>query len=569
MAFLSLRFLLLFLLAVSPSSSSVPSVARRVTEAHAGKSKSEGKPESEEKTKAETEAESEAAEFEEGETELDDANEPGMSHLPYEHHVEDETTESVQLTVASMLFGFLAFDILLVYFVTYPDPQVQGEAYKMIATTVSIFMSVQMNQAIFTFFLKQLVKAPPPRGLGFGPPGHWHYIVVGVLLLAVFFTGISFFSYRWREDLEKLFAVRTIGGHLAAFAGISLFGHLQLKVTLVYGYGITGGIAVALLAMVTFPLLNILSAYIRKRIFAEEQGLVSDPVEEEEEPWVENLQEGEDEAYALVVSFCISQIIIMVVCGQMEHVQEAVTEHTLREVLLMSFWGVLSLFLLMAATWIRYHCESTHSESNSRFNRKRAAENVQNLMACVMSWCFLATSTWGLRLVIYMPELARITSAFCVTLVAIVCIVLLDRLADKFRDRKKALQEIGDDGEVEAMMESKDRVGILVDSGTHEKTLRTVINGVALLVGLTWDLAFEASNEVIVEGSSFSRKHPVICEIIIATMLAGIVMPAWLKHLVPKARMTDQEIEESSTLVNQVKKEWFTNMKRTFASKRR
>ena len=105
--------------------------------------------------------------------------------------------------------------------------------------------------------------------------------------------------------------------------------------------------------------------------------------------------------------------------------------------------------------------------------------------ACLRMFCFVFG--W-LR-----SDLGLLLALLCVTVMRYFC-----------------AKEMGDDGEVEAMVESKVSVGILVDSGTHEKTLRTVINGVALLVGLTWDLAFEASNEVIVEGSSFSRTDLVL-----------------------------------------------------------
>merc|ERR1712083_97268 len=68
-----------------------------------------------------------------------------------------------------------------------------------------------------------------------------------------------------------------------------------------------------------------------------------------------------------------------------------------------------------------------------------------------------------------------------------------------------------------------------------EKALRVVIDGFAYLVGLAWEQAFDKADEVIVEEVSWMRRHPVFFQSLISFAVALLLIPAWMKYIVPMA----------------------------------
>lgn len=77
----------------------------------------------------------------------------------------------------------------------------------------------------------------------------------------------------------------------------------------------------------------------------------------------------------------------------------------------------------------------------------------------------------------------------------------------------------------------------LQDDNAIEKALRAIIVGFSLLVGLCWEKAFDSAEEAVVEGFGITAAHKVITKILVATITAIAVIPAWLRFMVPMAKM--------------------------------
>eukprot|EP00913_Durusdinium_trenchii_P018635 g17512.t1 len=98
----------------------------------------------------------------------------------------------------------------------------------MINTTVSIFCAATFDNAVFRFFHFQVILSPPPRGFGLKHDTPEIKSIVGL----VFAMGASAFFHVAlflvpSDSHQLLYSIRTIGGHVYAFASILCFGFLQ------------------------------------------------------------------------------------------------------------------------------------------------------------------------------------------------------------------------------------------------------------------------------------------------------------------------------------------------------
>eukprot|EP00438_Fugacium_kawagutii_P013996 Skav200409 [mRNA] locus=scaffold236:232741:242871:+ [translate_table: standard] len=123
---------------------------------------------------------------------------------------------------------FLIIFVGILYLVNCTDEDIREAIWGMINTTVSIFCAATFDNAVFRFLHFQVVLSPPPRGLGLkhdtpqikSAVGACFAIAVSVALHLLLF-------YVPKDDKQKLFSIRTIGGHVYAFASILTFGFLQ------------------------------------------------------------------------------------------------------------------------------------------------------------------------------------------------------------------------------------------------------------------------------------------------------------------------------------------------------
>lgn len=82
-----------------------------------------------------------------------------------------------------------------------------------------------------------------------------------------------------------------------------------------------------------------------------------------------------------------------------------------------------------------------------------------------------------------------------------------------------------------------------LDTSHLEKALRAVIASFGLLVGLSWEKAFDAAGEAIIEGVPFTASQPVVAKVVMALILVIMVLPGWQAFIVPMAQKRWQEHE--------------------------
>jgi len=91
----------------------------------------------------------------------------------------------------------------------------------------------------------------------------------------------------------------------------------------------------------------------------------------------------------------------------------------------------------------------------------------------------------------------------------------------------------------------------LHNSRNTEKALRTVIAGLGIVIGLSWEIAFNVAEETIALQMNVFKKHPVLMKNGVAMALVAFILPGWMKFIAPMSLMhrdwhqkrIDQELE--------------------------
>jgi len=536
------------------------------------------------------------------------------------HHVSDR-----DFAVACLLFGALAFDMVILHMVNWQDPHVRSYIYKMISATVSIFLGVLLNQTIFIVFMRQLLPAPWPGGLGLAV-GPRTQLVFGLFLFTVAFACVNVFGYLSRGYKQQLHAVVVLGGHIIAFAGITMFGNLQVVLYPRYNW-ISCVVPIALLTLLAY---STTSKLIRTQIFGrfdfdhtgngnnsifspsnpgargyeqvpvnenaavQAQGSTSrfasmrnywqEPKDPEEDEWREGVCEAEDEAAVLIMSFLSSQALILWLTNELMPLQGIVRERPNMKVIKILVLSLVFMMLLFVTSVWRSRIPTSTEFGNINDPTSlymRAVRGVQNFWGCCMSWCLLRAGEWVLHGAMSDHSILKMVNAILMTGIAIVSILGLDALADWMRpeqDRKASYKprlahglgirpgsslfgtptnpnpqlrrQAQSDWSLEADKPLKDRVGELQWSlkdkldELHETTLnlsnleravRTLINGMGLLVGMCWEKAFDSSNETIIHGAEVMRGHVIRGEVLMALGTMLLVLPAWVWFIAPSA----------------------------------
>jgi len=109
---------------------------------------------------------------------------------------------------------------------------------------------------------------------------------------------------------------------------------------------------------------------------------------------------------------------------------------------------------------------------------------------------------------------------------------------------------VTDSSEAEVLKGSQgfNRVWRAMDQNSVNQLMTAIVRGFSVLVGLVWDISFEAAESVIVapgavSGNGFFKflgvkltEHPVAAKCVLCVILIACVLPVWREHIVPFSR---------------------------------
>jgi len=303
----------------------------------------------------------------------------------------------------------------------------------------------------------------------------------------------------------------------------------------------------------------------------------SPPVEAEEPEWLHAVNEAEEEILAIIAGFVVTQTYAQAVLGRLPPVEGPGTmpEHNdFGDIMKMLHLAGACFTVLLLATVALTVVEHRERKRKEKWDKRETQtelpkestfdvvmKNLQNVAAMCMSWCLLWLSIWAIssKQLFQNAHMDFVFTAFAVSAATVVVVIILDKVADQFEHKPGVASG---DGQVTSQGSGGMRHSATVDDLEHatseeymkelharvsdgsmiEKGLRTTITAMGLLVGLSWEKAFDMAHEAIIEGSPL-HTHMVIAKAVIALCTLVVVIPAWQKYLVPHSKRSLKDVE--------------------------
>mmetsp|Transcript_24242 Transcript_24242/g.60542 ORF Transcript_24242/g.60542 Transcript_24242/m.60542 type:complete len:552 (-) Transcript_24242:165-1820(-) len=472
------------------------------------------------------------------EQELEAAEEEG------EHEEEEEITD-VEKTTSYLLIGFMVTNFVMLSLVIYPDANIRSYTWKMMSSTISIYLAVLLNNAIRDFALHAFLDSRCAEGseCDKNVGDQRAELVIRFALFLAAFALTNILCYAFQNKHRWMYASQVLSGHIAAFAGIELFVNLAIHHRDL-GF-LWGTFAFASISLVGF---RATTRTFRDSAFGPEgttlrtymtvDGIHQHEVEIEE--WREAACEAEDDGCSIFMSYMVKVLVMTHVFGIEYHkIIEVHTRYHLGMLLIAgsSFVGALFAFTFWRRSW-----DDGNRASTSAY--MRCISSLSIVLAMSMSW--LSLEFFKVFTMVLFPNISeefdKIISAAILTVFGILGIILLDCCADKVDEAahvqaeqvaRAALSEHHRTSHNETM----DRVTSL------ERAMRSIINGFALAIGLSWEKAFHAALEVVVETQSALHGHCVTSQVLLALVNCLVIMPVWLSCIVPMANKSVRQHE--------------------------
>lgn len=479
--------------------------------------------------------------------------------------------KAVRSTSSYLLVGFLVANFWCLALVNWPDANVRSYVWKMLSGTVSIYLGVLANSAGSSMLMKYIVF------MGQEEPGHGQCpetprlaleIVLRSLIFVSFLLGLTYFCRKFKKGgkatAQALDAVEIIGAHLTAFAGKELFEAIMCPyhdlVPALSSFLIL--IAVALLSVA----MRLGLASLRYQFFGSDEFSNLDMHSGHVHSWEHVVMEAEDEAWGILLSFVIAATIFQnTVEFEEEHIMEAGSMDSIIKVFGVAI--VVMLFLLLA-TWLRQ--KGGEWEKNTFL--KRLVKCIQQTAGMTLSWMgvwifeWVPTVYFQWRYPDRHPDLhlVDILSAAILTVAAVICILILDKLADKVVEHPNdgAASETPRGAE-DALLRHSSVANANVFAGVKlgkqdianlESSFRTLIEAICLAVGIAWEKAFHAALIDIIEENESLGRCKAVSHLFLVFCCFLLMLPQWLKIILPKAKMDDKGHQAMIDVYNAGKK---------------
>jgi hypothetical protein len=464
--------------------------------------------------------------------------EPGktVAHEQEQSHVEEEAAKpeitgetleevkrSMHLAVALMLLGFVAFVMALFYLTNFPDLDIQAATWRLLSTTMSIFLAVLMfssTQHVFGF----LAGKPWDYGEEGTVSEHRHEssVAVGhemvtreVLILAfsrflVFWMILQVYTYVFHGRNLALKTIAKLGSHIVAFAGMDAFGTLQ-------EHGVFAGslfncllglLVLGILIWIVFDVADIG----RSRVAM----ISSDP--ETTKEWLSECRAAEHEAAGLILGLLSSQCIRFAITGSLPPLEGGSPMGK-------SHWQVHTLFvigiglgLIVVPLEIVINKFTNYAASLGQVEHSwnkgwtlRFVRVIRETLSMTMAWCLMYWGRWTFWMSTQNNGLgygdkmsALLTTSLFMSAFCFLGILVIDFVADRI-DRDSGL------------------AGLIA-----------LGNALGLVMGLSWESTFHEA----VEGIGDLHLLPIgyTCNVLVLIfLLVAVTLPAWMLFILPEA----------------------------------
>eukprot|EP00933_Yihiella_yeosuensis_P080700 TRINITY_DN94167_c0_g1_i1.p1 TRINITY_DN94167_c0_g1~~TRINITY_DN94167_c0_g1_i1.p1 ORF type:complete len:717 (-),score=128.34 TRINITY_DN94167_c0_g1_i1:157-2307(-) len=447
--------------------------------------------------------------------------------------VAQEEQDELNLGVAAMLMGSIAFMMGTFYLVNHSDVDMRIYTWRVICATISIFVAVLIFQAVnenVKHFFLEGVSEDTALVANFVHSLIWFFLLQ--FFLAVVSGSLVFpccppkkrkehmSKHELDEAHEKLHLNMecwgTILGHITGFASINAWAELQQR--------FSDSLAMCFLVPVAAFCMVWLFYYIFDQV--RERATEADgDTTEGEKAWDETTEETENDIMGLTISFCVVQALRRLVTGQLPNGEGEQNEETwspsngqAAALLAIGVLGGLVIFVRVICSDPEEHGEEggehEKEKSGSEEFFERAADMFHLSNNFVAAWMLMfGVQTWLMVQGLggeQVGVIGLVVLANLVTILAFAVISCLDRIAD----RAKA-------------------PGV-------RKAVQSVVNALGVLIGFSWEKCFDSA----VDNTAEKESHilpAALTKLVLAVVLAVIICPAWRWYILPQVKEAEKE----------------------------
>lgn len=428
---------------------------------------------------------------------------------------EDHEKESgIADAVAVMLLGMVAFQISLFHLVNFPDKDIQHFTWMSLSQTTSIFCAVLIWTTI-----KMTIEYAFGESPGDGRITATGTQVTVMVLFFLMFIVMELSLAELRNRPASLHVLGTLGAHTVGFAAVDAFGEIQQSEP--WNENPMFSLANAVVTMIALFVLCFMATQIRKHYAAPMEATEDAEVIER---WEEVSCEFENEFCGFVIGLLTCAAIIYSVTGYLPPIQGSPFNRTRQEVSELGVWAV-GIGTLLTCFIIYTHKLKEDIESKALL---RAIDVIESTLAMTFGWCFLFTGRWLFWVSTNDKGVgdgdlmsARMVQALAFSFFVLALIFPLDNLAD--------------------------------NGYIDEKGMRALMGAFGLLLGLSWEGAFDQAIEALGKELEGTPQRQFLVMVGMSMALCVVVLPAWAMYVLPaalegKAHFSGKKKEEESTI---------------------
>jgi len=434
---------------------------------------------------------------------------PGGEAANAEHSERKERTaeSAVEVTVSIMLIGTVAYMMLQLYMVNFPDEDVRYYSSKTLGDSISLFVAVLVYESVNKCFLSLgvVIQADVLR---FGQFFLWFVLLqaatawlAGVLWDEETGTNDPEEEAQWRTRELRLRCISGMLAHIAGFAAISAWSELQSR----GGMGSPAFHVTVIVPMAAFAMLGLSQLSKRIRLFIAQ---FDQKIDLSEDIWESAAVDAEEDVVSLAISFLSVNVVQFYVLGALANRHGAV-----EGLFSLAMWRRDAICMLISAI-VAVASNMTAAlflalwHGQVRASLIEAVKIIQSYASMSFAWFLLFAVKAAVHYACQAGHMdterivPKVFTALGLSGSKFIAIVLLDILADASGSR----------------------------AVIHEAVVKIILS-LGTLVGFAWELCFSTAIESMEERVPSTAR--LLTLVALSVALSALVVPAYVLYIAP------------------------------------